>query len=189
MDRPAEDSGVIARYAILFIAVAASWTGIPVVGASVLAAAGVLASQGELNIWLVILVATAGACSGGYVGFLLGRRTAQLVAGQDGPWREQRVRTMELGRRLYRTWGPVAVFVTPTFVSGALGMPRRSFLLWNALAAVTSTAAAGLGAYGIGAAIVGQLQRPGAVVGLGAALIVLVLVGLTVRHRRSGTRT
>jgi hypothetical protein len=40
----------VGGYVILYLAVAASWIGIPIIGAGVLAAAGVLASDGELNI-------------------------------------------------------------------------------------------------------------------------------------------
>jgi membrane protein DedA with SNARE-associated domain len=54
----------IGGYVVLYIGVAASWIGIPIIGAGVLAAAGVLASEGELNIWIVIVVATAAAWMG-----------------------------------------------------------------------------------------------------------------------------
>ena len=62
------------------------------------------------------------------------------------------------GSRFYRRWGRFAVFATPTWVSGALQMPRNRFLVWNALAAILSTCIATLGAYGIGTAILGQLS-------------------------------
>ena len=55
----------VGGYLILYLAVAASWIGIPIVGAGALAAAGVLASDGELNIWLVIIVAWVAASTGG----------------------------------------------------------------------------------------------------------------------------
>jgi hypothetical protein len=49
----------------LFIAVAASWAGVPFVGAIVAGAAGVAASQGQLDLAAVILVATAAGEFGG----------------------------------------------------------------------------------------------------------------------------
>lgn len=173
------------RYAILFLAVAASWIGIPIVGASVLAAAGVLASQGELDIWVVLAVSTAGACVGGYVGYLGGRHAVRFIAGRrEGSWHARRARVLVAGRRLYRRWGRLAVFLTPTYVSGALGMPRRTFVLWNALAALVSNATAALGAYGIGAAVIGQLQRPRAIAALAISVVLGLLVAIGVRRRR-----
>ncbi|MEO6859891.1 MAG: hypothetical protein ABI323_15135 [Solirubrobacteraceae bacterium] len=39
----------VGGYALLYLGVAASWVGVPIVGAGVLAAAGVLASEGALQ--------------------------------------------------------------------------------------------------------------------------------------------
>jgi len=181
----------VGGYVILFLAVAASWIGIPLVGAGVLATAGVLASEGELNLWWVILVATAGAWCGGYVGYLVGRSAGDAVAERPGLWHHRRRRTMRAGERAYRRWGRVAVFVMPTFVSGALKMPRRTFLAWNALAALASTSIAAVGAYGIGTAVIGRLSaREGAwalaTAGLVSAATVLIVV--RIRRRRSVRR-
>lgn len=141
----------IAGYGILFAAVAASWIGIPIVGAGVLAAAGVLASDGEMSIWLVIAVASLAAEIGGYAGYLLGARAGDLLSDGRGPWPRQRRRAIVTGARVYRRWGRFGVFITPTFVSGALQMEQRAFLFWNALAALASTSVTAFGAYGVGA--------------------------------------
>jgi membrane protein DedA with SNARE-associated domain len=184
-------AGVVAHagvggYVILYGAVAASWVGVPIVGASFLAAAGVLASEGELDLWLVITVATIAAWTGGYVGYLIGVRAGSAVSSRPGRWRHQRRRAMTAGERIYTRWGPVAVFVTPTWVSGALGMPRIRFLVWNALAATASTLIATLGAYGIGAAVLGQLSaRRGTTALVIAALACVTVIVLIVRHRRT----
>ena len=119
-------------YTILFAGVGVSWIGIPIVGGVALAAAGALAGDGQLNVWLVILVATAGAWTGGYLGYLLGWRAADVLTNHPGRWHQERARALNLGKRFYRRWGPLAVFLTPTWVSGALRMPPRSFLIWNA---------------------------------------------------------
>jgi membrane protein DedA with SNARE-associated domain len=107
-------------YTILFAGVAASWIGIPIVGGAVLAAAGALAGDGQLDVWLVVLVATAGAWTGGYVGYLLGARAGDALTSRRGRWPRQRRRALELGQRFYRRWGPLGVFLTSTWVSGAL---------------------------------------------------------------------
>lgn len=91
---------------------------------------------------------------------------------------------MRIGERFYRRWGPLAVFLTPTWVSGALRMPRRSFLIWNAAAASVSTVAAVFGAYAVATALFDQLT---AARGIAAALVVLTAGGaagaLTYRRR------
>jgi membrane protein DedA with SNARE-associated domain len=171
-------------YLILFLAVAASWIGIPLVGAGVLATAGVLASEGELNLWWVILVATAGAWIGGYVGYLLGRTAGDAVANRPGLWQHHRRRTMRAGQQVYRRWGRIAVFVTPTSLSGALKMPTRTFLAWNALAALASTSIAAVGAYGIGAAVLGRLSARNGVRALVVVALVSASATLFLAHRR-----
>ncbi len=175
-------------YLVLFAAVAASWVGIPIVGAGVLAAAGVLASEGEMSIWLVILVASVGAWSGGYIGYLVGRRAGIAIADVPGPLHHRRRRLMHSGRRVYHRWGRLAVFVTPTFVSGALRMPLPVFLRWNVAAATLSSAITALGAYGVGAAVIGQLaSRQGVLALVGAGLLTLVAVLLVRRRRRAAS--
>ena len=179
----------VGGYVILYVSVAASWVGFPIVGAGALAAAGVLASEGELNLWVVIGVATTAAWTGGYIGYLIGARAGDAVAGRPGRWRRQRQNAITVGERIYRRWGRFAVFVTPTWVSGALRMPRNTFLAWNALAALLSTCIATLGAYGIGAAVLGQLSARRGTIALAVAAVALTAIAVAVqRHHRSLSR-
>jgi membrane protein DedA with SNARE-associated domain len=173
-----------AAYVILYLAVAASWIGVPIVGAGVLAAAGVLASEGELNIWIVIAVATAASWTGGYVGYLLGAHAGGVLVHRPGPWWRERQRASAAGERIYRRWGRLAVFVTPTWVSGVLRMPRNTFLVWNAFAAVASTCIAALGAYGVGAAVIGQLRSRRGILALAVAGLALAAVAIVLQRRR-----
>lgn len=172
-------------YTILFAGVAASWIGIPVVGGFALAAAGVLAGDGQLNVWLVVLVAAAGAWTGGYVGYLLGWRAGDVLAHQPGRWHRQRARALSRGERFYRRWGPLAVFLTPTWVSGALRMPRQSFLIWNAPAAILSTLVAVFGAYGLARAVLGQLTLGRGLVAAVTAATVAALGAVALHRRRT----
>jgi membrane-associated protein len=177
-------TGVVG-YVVLFCAVAASWVGLPIIGAGVLAAAAVLASQDEMSIWLVIVVATLGAWIGGFGGYELGRHAGIAIAEKPGPLHSHRRTVMLSGEVLYRRWGRLAVFVTPTFVSGALKMPVRTFLRWNAAAALLSTAITALGTYGVGTAILGRLaSRQGALALAVAGVALLVAVWLVRRRPR-----
>lgn len=172
-------------YMILFAGVAASWIGIPIVGGAALATAGVLAGDGQLDVWLVIAVATAAACIGGYAGYLLGIRAGVALSTRPGRWHRQRQRAMSAGERLYRRWGPVAVFLTPTWVSGALRMPRHSFLIWNAVAATVSSLVAVFGAYAVASALLGQLSARRIVIVLLVGAVVAAGAGFGVRRRRA----
>lgn len=172
----------IVTYAILYLGVAASWVGIPVVGAIVLASAGVLAGDGQLDLWLVIAVAAVAAWSGGYVGYLLGARLGDALASQEGRWQRQRRQAIHAGERFYLRWGALAVFLTPTWVAGALRMPRNSFLAWNALAALGSSIVTAFGAYAVASAIFGQLSARLEVMILAAAA--LAVAGGTIWLRR-----
>ncbi len=177
-------------YSVLFVGVAASWIGIPIVGGAALAAAGVLAGDGQLDVWLVLVVAAAGAWTGGYVGYLIGARAGDSLTARPGRWQRQRQRALSVGERVYRRWGPLAVFFTPTWVSGALRMPRNSFLLWNGFAAIVSSLVTVFGAYALATAVLGQLSvRRGLVIAALAAGAAVAMMGIHVyRRARSDAR-
>jgi hypothetical protein len=82
--------GELGSYLVLLLGVAASWIGVPLVGGAVLATAGVLASDGQLDVWLVLLVAAMGAWSGGYIGYLIGVRAGVALISRPGRWQRQR---------------------------------------------------------------------------------------------------
>jgi membrane protein DedA with SNARE-associated domain len=170
-------------YTILFVGVAASWIGIPIVGGAALATAGVLASDGQLNTWLVIVTAVAAAWTGGYVGYLLGALAGERLASRPGRWKRQRRHALRAGERLYRRWGPLAGFLTPSWVSGGLRMPRNSFLLWNGVAAVASSLVTVFGAYAIASALLDQLSGPATVLALAGALAAAAAAGLALYRR------
>lgn len=171
------------RYLALFVGVAASWLGIPVVGGAVLAAAGVLAHDGQLDVWLVLVVSAAGAWSGGFAGYLIGGRVGDALSARRGRWQFQRQRALSTGERVYRRWGPLAVFLTPTWVSGALRMRRNSFLIWNALAAIVSSLVTVFGAYAIAGAVLAHVPAGQGLV-LATAVTAASAVAAIVIHRR-----
>ena len=155
-------------YTILYLGVAASWAGIPIFGGAALASAGVLANDGQLDVWIVIVVAAVAAWTGGCVGYRLGARVGAEITSRPGRWQRQRRHAMRVGERIYRRWGPLGVLVMPTWVAGALRMPRNSFLAWNAIAAVVSSLVIVFGAYAIASAVLGLLSA-------GQGLIVLIV--------------
>ena len=178
----------LGSYAVVYIGVAASWAGIPIVGGLVLASGGVLAGDGQLDVWLVVLVAAVAGWTGGCVGYRLGARVGSEITSRPGRWQRQRRHAMRVGERVYRRWGPLGVLLMPSWVAGALRMPRNSFLVWNAIAAVVSSFVAVFGAYAIASAILGRLS-----VGRGLILLAVSAVGIAagaraVWRRRAETR-
>ena len=64
-------------YLAVVLGVMAENAGIPLPGETILLAAGFFASQGHFALWLVILLAAAGAVIGDNLGYLLGERVAR----------------------------------------------------------------------------------------------------------------
>jgi membrane protein DedA with SNARE-associated domain len=171
---------------VLFVSQALSWAGVPALGAAAMAAAGGLASQGVVSLWAVLVVGTIGAAMGGIAGWWIGNRLTPT--GGDRSERfdaTRRGRALGAGERFASRWGPLVVFLVPSWVSGALGMPLRRFVVWNLLAAAAWNVGAGTTVYGVGFALSGGSGASSAtaiVVGLAALLVV---GSLFVRRKRS----
>ena len=111
------------QYLLLFLAVAASWAGAPVIGTAALGAAAVAASQRRLDLTAVIVVAVIAGEAGGLGGYAIGRRWGRRLLERPGRHQARREKVMERGESLYARWGALAVFVTPAIVSGTAKMP------------------------------------------------------------------
>src|SRR3974390_3016473 len=83
--------------------------GIPSPGETALVLAAVLASQGKLNIWLVIVIGIAAAIAGDNLGYWLGRRLGREVLEAPGPFHRGRVRAIHAGDRYFARHGAKTV--------------------------------------------------------------------------------
>jgi membrane protein DedA with SNARE-associated domain len=178
------------EYILLFLVVAASWAGVPFIGATGLTAAAVAASQGELNLAAVVLVATAGGEAGGLLGYGVGNRWGRQLLERPGKHQAGRQRMVEHGEEAYARWGRLAVFFTPAIVSGTANMRRRQFVLWNLVASFAFALAVAATTYGLGRLFSGHHAWHDI-----AALVVGVVVGALItvffrrRHRAAARRT
>src|SRR6516165_1883965 len=143
-------------YFVLFAAAAAGYMGVPVIGTLVIGAAAAFASQGQLNIAAVLIVAALGCEVGGLGGFRIGYHWGRELLERPGPALEWRKKAVAKGEEVYQKWGRAAVFVTPSIVSGALEMKFRQFVVWNFLAGTVFVVGVGAGAYGAGKVATGQ---------------------------------
>jgi membrane protein DedA with SNARE-associated domain len=173
------------QYLLLFLAVAASWAGVPFIGATALGAAAVAASQGRLNLAVVVAVATLAGEVGGLIGYAVGDRWGQLLLERPGKHQEGRRRVVEKGERAYEKWGRLAVFFTPAVVSGTAKMRHGEFVLWNLIASFAFAVSVAASAYGIGRVVTGNTSLRDIVTLLvGLAMGTLVMMWFVRLHRR-----
>jgi membrane-associated protein len=138
------------QYLLLFLAVAASWAGVPIIGTAALGAAAIADGQRRLDLAAVIVVSVIAGEAGGLGGYATGRRWGRRLLERPGRHQARREKVMERGERLYARWGRLAVFVTPAIVSGTAKMPPYLFALRNLLDALGWTVSVAASAYGVG---------------------------------------
>jgi membrane protein DedA with SNARE-associated domain len=168
--------------------------GVPSPGETALVLAAILASQGKLQIWLVILIGVASAIMGDNLGYLLGRRFGREVLTARGPLHAHRARAIAAGDRFFAKHGPKAVFFArwialvrfaAAWLAGINKMHWLEFFFWNALGGVTWGITFGLAGYFGGHAAGRVLSRVGIV---GAVILGVTIVGgliyMKVRERR-----
>jgi membrane-associated protein len=148
-------------YPLLFAVVAAESSGVPVPGETALITAAVIASQGKLQIELVIPIAAAAAIVGDNIGYQIGRRGGRWLLERPGRFRRQRLMVLALGEPFFERHGPKTVFfgrfllglrVWASWLAGATKMHWRSFFFWNATGGICWATGMGLLAYFLGSA-------------------------------------
>jgi membrane protein DedA with SNARE-associated domain len=165
--------------------------GIPSPGETALVLAAVLASQGKLQIWLVILIGVASAILGDNIGFYLGRRFGRDVLAAPGPFHTHRMNAITAGDRFFAKHGPKAVFFgrwialvrfATAWLAGINGMRISTFFFWNAFGGLTWGVTYGLVGYYGGKAAASVLSTAGII---GAVLLfVIVPAGFALVKRR-----
>ncbi len=143
-------------YLGIFALIMLGWAGIPGIGATVLGAATVAASQGKLDLAAVLLVAVLAVEAGGLVGYSVGVRWGRELLSHPGPLLARRQRVLTAGEAMYVKWGRLAVFFTPCMVSGIAKMKYSQFVVWNFLAGTIYVISVGLSVYGAGKVATGH---------------------------------
>ena len=172
------------HYLVLFVAVAASWAGVPLVGATVAGAAGIAARQGTLDLAAVIIVATGAGELGGLIGYDIGFRWGREVLDRPGRHQARRQRLLAEGERAYSKWGGLAVFFTPAIVSGTAKMRHGRFALWNLVASLGFALSVTGSAYGVGKLASGHHTAHDVVVLLVGITAGVLIVTVFARHHR-----
>jgi membrane protein DedA with SNARE-associated domain len=165
--------------------------GIPSPGETALVAAAILASQGKLEIWLVILIGVCSAIVGDNIGYLLGRRYGRTVFTAPGPFMNHRVRAIRAGDGFFERHGPKAVFIgrwialvrfATAWLAGINHMRFKLFFFWNALGGITWGVTYGLVGYFGGEAAANVLAEAG-IIGLVVLLIGPGVIYMVIKRR------
>jgi len=177
------------EYVLLFVAVMASWAGVPAIGSAAVGAAAVGASQGNLNLAAVIVISVIAGELGGLIGYSIGNRWGSQILARPGKRQAGRQRLMDKGEKAYAKWGRLAVFFTPAIISGTAKMKYSQFTLWNLFASALFTLSVAATAYGAGRLATGHHSTTDIVIFiLGLALSALLTFIVVRRHRRHTSR-
>jgi membrane-associated protein len=116
--------------------------------------AGVLAGQGDLILWLVILSAALGAILGDNIAYLIGRLAGERIV--ERFFKGERRKRIDWAERQIRERGPYLIIVgrfipggrtAVTLAAGLLEMPWRRFIVFDAIAGFAWAAYAALLGY------------------------------------------
>jgi membrane protein DedA with SNARE-associated domain len=177
------------QYLLLFLAVAASWAGVPAIGTAALGAAAVAASQRRLDLAAVIVISVIAGEVGGLGGYAIGRRWGRRLLERPGRHRAGREKMMQRGERLYARWGWLAVFVTPAIVSGTAKMPPFRFAVFNLVDSFAWTVSVAASVFGLSRLLTGPHNwHDVAILVIGLSAGALVTITAVRRHRRRTAR-
>jgi membrane protein DedA with SNARE-associated domain len=166
---------------VVFFVVMVESLGVPMPGETTLVTAGLYAgSTHQLNPYLLVAVAAAGAVMGDNIGYVIGRTLGLRLLLRYGRYVNLTEARLKLGRYLFLRHGGKIVFfgrfiaLLRTFaavLAGANEMPWPRFLLFNALGGICWAALFGFGAYAFGNEVV-RIAGPFAAAMVAAAVIV-----------------
>jgi membrane protein DedA with SNARE-associated domain len=169
----------LSEYIVLFVFVAILGAGIPGLGDASLIAAGTLAGEGKLNVWVVLVTAAAAWMLGSVIGFQIGQHGGRPLLDHPGRLEKRRRKLLAKGDRAFGRHTFVASMTMPAFVSGIFRVRFGLFMLGAVVAGIGWIGMyVGL-SYFLGAEIAEHVARAGtkAIAGV----VVLVIVGLGIR--------
>jgi membrane-associated protein len=126
----------LSEYAVMFVLVAIMGAGIPGPGDASLIAAGALAGEGKLNIWIVLTTAMVAWMLGSVIGFVTGARGGRPLLDHPGRLEKRRRHLLAKGDRAFGRYTFVASATLPAFVSGIFRVRFWLFLLGALVAGV-----------------------------------------------------
>jgi membrane protein DedA with SNARE-associated domain len=126
----------LSEYIILFVLVAILGAGIPGPGDASLIAAGTLAGEGKLNVWIVLATAMAAWMLGSVIGYAIGFHGGRRLLDHPGRFEKSRRKLLAKGDRAFARYNFVASVTLPAFVSGIFRVRFYIFILGALVAGV-----------------------------------------------------
>ena len=139
--------GALSQYGlpVLFGVIMIAAVGIPLPISMMLVAAGSFVELGEMKLWQVIVVASAGAVIGDQIGYALGRWGGHRVVERIRR-RGKGTAKIEQAQAFAERWGAAGIFLTRWLItplgpwlnltSGMAGYPWIRFFVWDVLGEV-----------------------------------------------------
>lgn len=189
----------VLAYLVVGLVIGIESMGVPLPGETTLIAAALLASQGDLNLVIVIAAAASGAIVGDSIGYFIGRKAGRGLFERLGRrfkhFSDDRIVKAEKYFHKYGVWtvffgrfvALLRIFAGP--MAGMLRMPYPQFLAANAAGGIAWSTTIGIVAFNIGDnadRIFGQVSV-WALVAI-AVVVVAAYVILKVRRRRNEHR-
>lgn len=168
---------------LLFIVVMLESFGIPLPGETALIFFGVLASKGDYNITVVIVVAAAAAIVGDNLGYwFIGRLGGRALFRRNRWLNRYADRFIPRAERIMQRHGPATVFFgrfiailrfTAAWVAGLGRMHWWTFLFWNAAGGIAWATLVSLVSYYGGRAAADAIARYGIFAGIAIAVLTI----------------
>ncbi len=169
----------LSEYLVLFALVAVMGAGLPGPGDASLIAAGTLAGEGKLNVWIVLATAMVAWMLGSVVGYVIGIHGGRRLLDHPGRLEKSRLKLLAKGDRAFGRHTFIASVTMPAFVSGIFRVRFYVFML-GALTAGIGWIGMYVGlSYFLGEEIAKHIGKLGTKAILG--VIVLVVLGLCLR--------
>src|SRR6516162_7762787 len=169
----------LSEYAIMFVLVAIMGAGIPGPGDASLIAAGALAGEGKLNIWIVLVTAMVAWMVGSVAGFAIGAHGGRPLLDHPGRLEKRRRKLLAKGDRAFGRHTFVASATLPAFVSGIFRVRFWLFMLGALVAGVFWVGMYVGVSYFLGEEVAKAVGAAGAKALF--AVILLVVIGLAAR--------
>src|SRR5580700_7436574 len=177
----------LAEYLTMFVLVAIMGFGLPGPGDASLIAAGTLAGEGRLNLWIVLAVSMIAWMLGSVAGYAFGAHGGRALLDHPGRLDKSRRKLLAKGDRAFSRYTFVASVTMPAFVSGIFRVRFWIFVL-GALVAGVGWIGMYVGlSYFLGAEIAHRIGNAGTKAVLG--VVVIVAIGLGIRVGWSKWRT
>lgn len=169
----------VSEYVIMFVLVAILGAGLPGPGDASLIAAGTLAGEGRLNVWIVLVTAMIAWMLGSVIGYAVGFHGGRTLLDHPGRFEKSRRKLLAKGDRAFARYNFVASVTLPAFVSGIFRVRFYIFIL-GALVAGIGWIGMYVGfSYFLGEEVAKRIGNIGTKAVL--SVVVLVVIGLLIR--------